>query len=180
MLRKKLNSSCKLYVSYVATKYTKQEAEIVKKDTAPYCDEIMIMNANNRGGLADEVTDELYAGDDNYSYKYPCSQIFNNVYVTAEGYLVACCQDFENNMVIADLNHMSVIEAWNCDNFVNFRKKFLEKKYNGLLCENCLHNKNNPILPLWKEKAGYKHSESRNKNLIERIKKLREANFTIK
>lgn len=173
MLRKNLRFPCKLYVSYVTTKYTYDEVDKVKADTEQYCDEIMVMNANNRGGVADEVDRKLYLGDDEYAYHFPCSQIFNNAYVTSEGYLVACCQDFENNMVMADLNEMSVSDAWNCDRFVEFRKKFLKHEYKGLLCDNCLNGTHNQITPIDSEKAGYEHSEVRCMNIKERIEKLR-------
>lgn len=81
------------------------------------------MDANNLGGVVDEVDKELYVGIDEYSYRFLCSQIFNNAYVTSECYLVACCQDFENNMVMADLNEISIADAWNCDGFVGFKKR---------------------------------------------------------
>lgn len=174
MCRKELKSSCKLYVSYVTTKYTCDEADKVKADTEQFCDEMMVMSANNRGGggVADEVDNELYSGDDEYSYQFPCSQIFNNAYVTSEGYLVACCQDFENNMVMADLHEMSISDAWNCDRFVEFRRRFLQHEYKGLLCDNCLNGTHNPITPIDSEKAGYEHSDIRRMDLKERIEKL--------
>ncbi len=173
-LRKRLNSNCKLYVSYVSTKLSYVDVEQVKRDVSKYVDDIMIMNANNRGGVADEVDQELFYGDDDYTYKFPCSQLFNNIYITSEGYVVACCQDFENNMVIADLHNMSVAEAWNCEAFTEFRKLFLERRYSGLLCDNCLNNTHFEITPLNKEFSGYIHSESRVEDVKERINRLKE------
>ena len=176
-LRKKLKANCKLYVSYVSTKYTYVDIEQVKSDVGKYVDDIMIMNANNRGGVADEVDNEFYSGEDDYSYKFPCSQPFNNMYITSEGYVVACCQDFENNMVIADLHNMSVTEAWNCDAFTEFRTLFLESRYQGLLCDNCLNNTHFEITPLNDKYSRYIHSECRVKDLKERIQRLkRKAN----
>lgn len=172
-LRESMNSPCRIYVSYVSTKYTEDEAEIVKKELAPYCDDIIVMKANNRGGVADEVDRELYSGNDEYSYQYPCSQIFNNVYVTAEGYLVACCQDFDNNMVIENLNEVSIKDAWNGENFVRFRERFLNRDFEGLLCANCLNNKHDSIVPLREEYAGYEVSPQKKENLLHRIEKLK-------
>lgn len=34
--------------------------------------------------------------EDEYSFRHPCSQLFYNVYITPEGYMIICCQDFEN------------------------------------------------------------------------------------
>lgn|GEM_PF-5823592 len=174
-IRKKIGSKCKLYVSDVATKYSGDDINAVKRDVLPYVDDFMDMNANNRGGASDGLDDILYAGEDDYSYQFPCSQIFNNVYVSAEGYLVACCQDFENNMVIADLHGMSVSDAWNCDEFIRFREQFLKKNYKGFLCDNCLNNTHKPIVPLNEKYAGYEHSKKRTDDLMERIITLSES-----
>lgn len=171
-VRKEKGSSCHLYVSYVATKYTLDEAEIVERDTGEYCDEFMFMKANNRGGAADEVDKELYAGTDEYTYTFPCSQIFNNVYITSEGYMVACCQDFDNQMVLEDLHEVSVGEAWNGKRFTEFRRRFLKKDFRGLMCENCLFNRHNKVEPLRPEYAGYRISEKKKENLVRRIKEF--------
>ena len=93
--------------------------------------------------------------------------------MTSEGYLVACCQDFENNMVIADLNEMSIADAWNCNKFVEFRRQFLKHEYKNLLCDNCLNGTHNPITPIDYEKAGYQHSDTRCKDIKERIEILK-------
>lgn len=171
-LRKERGSKCKVYVSYVAVKQTVDEIEEVKADVADITDSFMYMNANNRGGSADAVTEELYGGDDDFSFQYPCSQLFNNVYVTSEGYMVACCQDFENNMVIADLHEMSVAEAWNCEYFVSLRERYLKGDIKGTLCENCINNTHNPVTPWRAEYAGYDISEERTKDLHDRVAKL--------
>lgn len=171
--REILNKNCKIYVSYIATKFTLGEINQVKKDIEAYIDDFVVMNANNRGGLANEVVDELYVEDDEYSLKYPCSQIFNNVYVTAEGYMTVCCQDFENNMVVADLNLMSVEDAWNCADFIEFRKRFLNKDIKGILCDNCLNNTHKPIVPLNSKYAGYVNSKIKVNDLQKRIGEMK-------
>ena len=102
---------CALSVSYIATAATLKEVDEVKKKISPYIDDFIVMNANNRGGSASEAENKLFVGRDNYSYRYPCSQIFNNAYVTAEGYMVTCCQDFENLTVVADLHQESVVRS---------------------------------------------------------------------
>ena len=173
--RKELNSGCALYVSFVALKQTLDEVEEVEREVAPFCDEIMVMHANNRGGSADGVNELLFAGEDAFSYQYPCSQIFNNVYVTAEGYMAACCQDFENDMIIEDLNEVSVGEAWSGKRFAEFRESFLKKEIKGILCDNCLNNRHEPIKPLRAEYAGYDHSETRVKDMYDRIHTLVEG-----
>lgn len=178
-MRKEKNSGVKVFVSYVAIKQTVDEIEEVKNDTSKYIDSFMYMNANNRGGSADFVTDDIYAGDDEFTYRFPCSQLFNNLYVTAEGYMVACAQDFENNMVIADLHDISVSDAWNSETFVNFRENYLKGNIKGTLCENCVNNTHKLIKPLNKKYSGYEYSVDRVEDVRNRINELVKNNKNI-
>lgn len=172
LCRKELKSSCKLYVSYVAVKQTIDEVEELKEVLDGYIDEIIVMNANNRGGSISEIEERLYAGDDEFSFQYPCSQLFNNVYVTAEGYMIICCQDFENLTVVADLHEETIYEAWNNEKFTSFRKRYLERDLKGTLCQNCINNTNEVVVPLTKDKAYYDISKLKENDLYSRIKKL--------
>lgn len=170
--RNQIGSSCKIYVSYIAVKQTIEEAEILKERIRDYCDDFIIMNANNRAGSISELDKGLFAGNDEYAFQYPCSQLFNNVYVTAEGYMIICCQDFENMTVVADLNKESIASAWNNERFTNFRRQYLSKNIKDTLCYNCIYNCNYAVMPLSPEYAGYEESPEKIKNLNERIKKL--------
>lgn len=171
-IRNKEGSKCKISVSYVAVKQTRDEAESLRNKISDICDEFMVMNANNRAGSISEVDGELYAGRDEYSYSYPCSQLFNNAYVTAEGYLIACGQDFENQLIVGDLNKENIKNAWNNENFTELRKKYLDGNIKGLLCFNCINGCSEEVRPLNKELAGYKECESKKKALDKRIEEL--------
>ena len=127
------------------------------------------------GGSAREAEAKLFAGDDKYSFTYPCSQIFNNVYVTSEGYLVICCQDFENLTVVADLHEEDVVSAWNNKKFTAFRKKYLAHDLQGTLCANCLGiTEDSKVVPLTPEKAYYRIDPTKEKNMNLRIEQLAE------
>lgn len=171
--RKHMESQCRLFVSYVATSATADEADEVKKAISEYVDDFVIMNANNRGGAISEMEGALSAGKDIFSYNYPCSQIFNNAYVTAEGYLTACCQDFENVMVVADLHTESIKEAWNNETFTAFRKRYLKRDLDGTLCMNCLGTKSGALVrPLSDLVSRYSVDEKKEEKLIGRIIQL--------
>ena len=167
--RNKVCSSCRIYVSYVAVRQTIQEAELLKNKVSNICDEVLIMNANNRAGSISELDKDLFLGLDEYAFKYPCSQPFNNAYVTAEGYMIICCQDFENYTVVSDLNKEDIVSAWNNEAFTSFRKRYLNGDFKGILCENCLCNCNNKVEPFDRAFAGYIESEAKKKDLDNRI-----------
>lgn len=136
--RDKAGSSCRIYVSFVATKYTCDEINEIRRVADRLADGFLAMNANNLGGRAGEVDDQLYAGADRHVIQYPCSKIFNNVYVSAEGYMLTCSQDFVNEAAVADLNTCSVVEAWNGKMFVEFRRRYLNRALSGTICARCL------------------------------------------
>lgn len=169
--RKEKNSSCKLYISYVATKQTKEESKTVIKDF-DFIDEIIVMSATSRGGSISEVDQLMYAGDDEYTFQYPCSQLFNTINVTAEGYMIMCCQDFDNLTVMADLNKVSVMEAWNGEAFTSFRSRYLNKDFEGTLCYNCLFHKNATVIPVNSEATVYVDDKRKKEELNDRIIQL--------
>ena len=170
--RERQKAGCKIYISYVATAVTLAEADTVRQDVEPYSDDIIVIKANTRAGQMDEVERYLYAGDDEFSFQFPCSQLFNNVYVTAEGYMIVCCQDFENVTVMADLHQESVTEAWNNPRFTGFRQRYLNKEWEGMLCDNCMNHKAGPVVSEMPEFAGYETSEQKVKDLNKRIQEL--------
>lgn len=171
-----VRGSCKLYVSYVAVRQTKSEAAEVRELLEPYIDDFLLMNANNRGGSVTGIEEYLYAGDDEYSYQYPCSQLFNNAYVTSEGYMVICCQDFENLTVVADLNRESILSAWTNEKFTDFRRRYLQHELKGTLCQNCIYNTSEAVIPLTKECAYYPIDQTKYNNLLTRIHSLIQNN----
>lgn len=171
-IRDEKQINCKLYVSYVAIKPTLHEAERLKERISAYTDDFIVMNANNRGGSISEIDEKLFVGSDEYSYQYPCSQLFNNIYVSAEGYVNICCQDFENCAVVADLNKISIEEAWKSNEFIAFRRKYLSGDLSGTLCKNCIYGGSDPVIPLDEEKAYFQESEYKKKDLTRRIADL--------
>jgi len=170
--RKMKGVECKLYISYVAVKQTLAEVNQLKEILEPYVDDIIVMNANSRGGSVHGLEDKMYVGEDEFSFTYPCSQLFNNIYVTSEGYVVICCQDFENLTVVADLNNENICDAWNNNKFTEFRRRYLNKDLKGTLCQNCIYNTQEEVEPLTKESAGYDISSNKQLNLNYRIRKL--------
>lgn len=171
-MRDEKQINCKLYVSYVAIKPTLYEAENLRERISVYIDDFAVMNANNRGGSISEIDEKLFVGNDEYSYQYPCSQLFHNIYVSAEGYVNICCQDFENLAVVADLNMMDIEAAWNSSEFVAFRKRYLSGDLANTLCMNCIYGTNLNVIPLDEEKAYFQESENRKKDLTRRIADL--------
>ena len=163
-------NNCRLYVSFVAIKETLNQAKKLSALISEHVDEIVVMHANTRGGTI-SVEDSML-GNDSFSFPFPCGQLFDTATVLAEGYMVICCQDFNKLTVVADLNNMSITDAWNCEKFVNFRKKYLEEDFAGTLCNNCLFGGTDPVVPLTPDVAHYPLDEQKVEDREKRIAKL--------
>ena len=131
-----------VYVSYIATDFTYNPVEI-NKFFKNKCDELVVMPAVNQGGLIPGINEFLSSNitsNINNNFTLPCNYPFNSIFVTVDGYLSACCMDFENLLVYADLNKTSLKDAWNCKTIRKFRKMHLEKNVENTICENCIFN----------------------------------------
>lgn len=80
--------------------------------------------------------------------RLPCYQLWNYLNITVEGYLSACCSDYNNDLVVGNLHEMSLTEAWHSPEFEELRRRHIEKSVEGTLCEGCIKQENRPYAPL--------------------------------
>ena len=74
--------------------------------------------------------------------------VFNRYHLTAEGYLTACCVDYNLNLAYSDLNEEDIKSGWLNSYITKLREMHLEKKLEGTICNQCLKNKKLPYSPL--------------------------------
>ena len=70
--------------------------------------------------------------------------VFNRYHLTAEGYLTACCVDYNLNLVFSDINKENLIVSWHNNLIKKLRDKHLQKKLDNTICHSCLTNKKKP------------------------------------
>jgi hypothetical protein len=73
--------------------------------------------------------------------KIPCFMVFTRLHITFNGYLTACCQDFNYELLLADLNKVSLKDAWISKNALDLRQAHIKGNVEGLLCDNCIKSK---------------------------------------
>lgn len=66
-----------------------------------------------------------------------CPMPFARAHITALGYLNVCCGDFNDVLIIADLNKEHIEDAWKGTRFRGFRRRFLDGNITGTLCGRC-------------------------------------------
>lgn len=145
-----------LYISYVATRYTEADKDSFQSKYQQYVDDIVFVNCVNTGGtMKNEIDRYLSVSSDTGDHQKPgaCPMIFNRLHITCEGYLTMCCVDYQNYLVVADLNHESLKDAWNNSYACDLRKRHLENDLKGTICHNCMNNCIDHIEPLRKEYA---------------------------
>ncbi|ONI37593.1 hypothetical protein AN639_09615 [Candidatus Epulonipiscium fishelsonii] len=142
------NKPLKLYTSTILTKYTIDDEEKLKNLLQEYVDEMMFYKVRNASGLITEVMEDLQIDEPDTKKEFECKLPFNTIHITWEGYLTACCGDFNNYVAIEDLNKMSLSDAWNSERYVNFRKRLLNKDLENTMCYNCFNNSSKRFEPI--------------------------------
>lgn len=144
----------RVYVSYMYCDENINECNVLENTVRPYIDDIYFLKVDNRSDIMlNSISDSIVKNDQKRLRERPCSIIFNRLHVTCEGYLTICCVDYQNYLVVADLNEVSIKDAWHNQWFTAIRKKHLDDNLEGTLCNNCIYNKMTLIKPLRKEYA---------------------------
>lgn len=138
--------SLKIGVSFVVTDLNRHEKVMAKMLYDNLADNFFFWEEENQGGYMLQYSPGSYNSA-------PCHMLFNRFHVTYEGYFTLCCVDYQNYLAVADLNEVSLKDAWEAPLVQEMRKKHLENKLQGTLCYNCLTGKNTKIQPLKEEFA---------------------------
>lgn len=144
--KKEHNLSCNLFSSSIVTNSTDSK-EAFEELLRPYLDELVLIPVRNQGGLMSDIIEELSVNHIVERINH-CTNQFQGVFISCEGYLTGCCGDFNNYLAVADLNKCSLEEAWNCETLVELRRKLMEGDTENTMCHNCLHKKSTPFNPL--------------------------------
>lgn len=108
-------------------------------------DEVIIDMAKNQGGLIKEID---YLVDNVKNITPPCFYVFNSINITCEGYMTACCMDFQNYLAYSDINKTSIEDAWNCRIITELRRKHLCNHIENTICSNCINSKFKIVAPI--------------------------------
>jgi MoaA/NifB/PqqE/SkfB family radical SAM enzyme len=151
-LKYRLEKKMKLAVSltYVVTKHNVSEINIFKKKFSSIVDDIFFAQVKDIGGYVPEINNMTNSDVLKVPKWYEkCVWPFNGVVVTWEGYLTACCLDWQNYLAVADLNKVSLRDAWYGENMQKLRQRFIDNNFEGTICQLCknrMYVKPEPIM----------------------------------
>jgi MoaA/NifB/PqqE/SkfB family radical SAM enzyme len=127
-----------IFVSYVATSQTIDDAKQFKNEFSNYADSVAFYAATARSGVASGNQLPINR-DENRS----CMQPFNAICVSCEGILTPCCIDPHLELAMDDLHNISLKDAWYSSKMTKFRQMHIDKKLDGSHCEKCLRDGSN-------------------------------------
>ena len=159
-----------MLASFIYTNLTENEIDLHKKIFLKYFDDIIYSPANGQAGKNLSLTHEM---SDYWKFNHeikPCQMIFNRLHITYEGYLTACCVDYENDLTYSDINldNFSLADEWNNKIIQKLRLKHLNKELNNTLCHGCLTGTNKPYAPI-SDLRGKKAKKLKNNDINERF-----------
>ncbi len=153
--RKESGLNYRIYISMVPTKATKVEWPILQNILKGYVDEMDFRGCSNQGAnmLENNLTETIDAKNilgslSKNQYTGRCPDLFFRCTVTPQGYLSACVVDYQNYLIVADLNKVPVRDAWHSEQYVALRKRHISGKLKGLICYNCINNCETECAPL--------------------------------
>lgn len=150
--KKEKKPSLKVYVSIAVTKYIEDSLDAFVKQLENDCDEVLINDVIEMGGYMTEELPQIQPRQKlhDLSMTIPCYMLWNGLYITYEGYATACCADYQNYFVYADLNKTTIKDAWHNDLITDLRRRHMEGNIKDLPCYTCVYGKINtwePMMP---------------------------------
>lgn len=137
--RKETGKNYKIYVTGILTRFTENIQEKYHERFGDLADQIVFKFVYNQGGYMPEIEPWLRCECD-HEERRRCNLPFDAISVTQEGYLSIENADYENMLIVADLNKVSLKEGWYGATMKEMRRKFLEDDLGGTLCDGCVHH----------------------------------------
>jgi MoaA/NifB/PqqE/SkfB family radical SAM enzyme len=130
-------------ISSIFDEEYENELESFRAMIMPYIDEFYYLPLYNQAGHVSNQKRSMFVGNpgryENMVSPVPCWGLFNGAKISWDGWLTACYFDHDTRFKIADLNSVSLMDAWHHEKFVSLRHQHLEN--DGLprsLCGKCL------------------------------------------
>ncbi len=139
-----------LLCSFVYTDVTIDEIDNFKNKFSKFFEDMFFSKAGNQAGrtykrsktITQKINQNCNITENSEEKKFkPCDMIWDKIHFTAEGYLTACCVDYENDLVYSKYNvNENIFDQFNNKKIKGLRKKHLKNKLDGTMCKNCLYN----------------------------------------
>lgn len=167
------NVPLQLLGSYILTLATEGEVSKHKERFGKWLEDILYLRPLNQGGRLANVVGQVApsAGMQVAEQIEPCAMLWNRVHLTCEGYLTACCVDYEHDLTYADYanSDIGLMEQWNNPIMVGLRRRHIERNLDNTICKACLLGTTDPYRPLTDFKLIPKKVKQPRRDVLTRI-----------
>ena len=105
-------------------------------------EDIKMFPAGSQGGRINNIIEKISTEniERDPSTLKPCDMIWNRLHLTCEGFLTACCIDYELDLVYADFKNSKkqINTIWNNSIVKKLREKHINMQLDNTVCKNCL------------------------------------------
>ena len=137
--REECGRSYKIYVTGILTRFTENLKDKYYEVFDGLADQIVFKYVYNQGGYMQEI-DELLRCVEDKEERRRCNLPFDAISITQEGYLSVENADYENMLIVADLNKVSLKDGWYGEKMKEMRRRFIEDDLQGTICDGCVHH----------------------------------------
>lgn len=168
--REETGKQFKIYVTGILTRFTEHLKEKYYEIFGDLSDQVVFKFVYNQGGYMPEIEKYLRCECDEAPLRR-CNLPFDAISVTREGYLSIENADYENMLIVADLNKVSLKEGWYGEKMKDMRRRFMEDDLGGTLCDGCVHRECRPAKPLMPEYSDIEEYDFDDTMVRERVEK---------
>lgn len=172
--RKETGREFKIYVTGILTKYTENLQDKYHEIFDSLADQVVFKFVYNQGGYMPEINDYLRCECDT-APRRKCNLPFDAISITYEGYLSVENADYENMLIVADLNKVSLKDGWYGEKMTDMRRRFMEDDLGGTLCDGCVHRECRPAKPYMPEYSAITEYEFDDSLVRERVENYAKA-----
>lgn len=136
-LKKKLKKRTFVQIDCIYSELTKNEISDMRKYWENKIDYLNIIYLDDWGGKL-KLPDNFgnIKKESFFSCRYPCDLLWNIISISAEGYVMYCCQDYKLFSALPNIKEKSLKEIWH-DEISKERKKHVENKIDSNPCLYC-------------------------------------------
>lgn len=166
----------KIYVTGILTHLTENLRDKYHELFDNLCDQVVFKYVYNQGGYMPEIDTYLRCVCDKEERRR-CNLPFDAISITHEGYLSIENADYENMLIVADLNKVSLKDGWYGEKMKEMRRKFMEDDLGGTICDGCVHHQCRPAKAISPEYTKYKENFTFTDEVIR--KRFEETELTV-
>lgn len=132
-LRKRLNASLRIDVSFVEQSGNRHEANLFENFWENKIDVVSIRPLHQHHGLVENCGTTMKS----HTYRHPCPYLWNRIIVNHDGRVRFCENDWKGEHAVGNANTQSLKEIWHGEAYTKLRSSHVEGTFDHPYCFGC-------------------------------------------